>query len=334
MINESSECARIRGRLREYALGTLEVSKTQAVESHLAGCPACAAALDVERQALTMLDGLPVLAPPQGLVEATQRRIRLKASEKPGFEWARNLWAAAAVTCIALVVAAVILPALRPAREAARRSFPQDNLKQFAVVLKMYAEESRDGLYPPLAPYEGMWVPDLRVLYPEFLNDPNILVNPSLYSDLHKDFHETLHREPKDWEKIHRIVAQTFTYTGWVLQNDADVKAFAAIPERVVRDPAIKELKVGDKTFYRMREGIERYLITDINNAAASHQNQAAIPVVFENVATADKQHQPAGCNVSYMDGHVSYIRMGKDFPVNTAVAQAFPAPPLNPPKK
>jgi prepilin-type processing-associated H-X9-DG protein len=67
----------------------------------------------------------------------------------------------------------------------------------------------------------------------------------------------------------------------------------------------------GSNTVYRFREGIERFLITDINNPAASAQAQSSVPVMFDHIAyRADFfNHIPGGSNILYMDGHVSFSK-------------------------
>ena len=50
------------------------------------------------------------------------------------------------VIAIIGILAAILLPAL--ARETARRSSCANNLKQMAIVFKMYANEA-DGKFPP-----------------------------------------------------------------------------------------------------------------------------------------------------------------------------------------
>jgi prepilin-type N-terminal cleavage/methylation domain-containing protein/prepilin-type processing-associated H-X9-DG protein len=78
---------------------------------------------------------------------------------------------------------------------------------------------------------------------------------------------------------------------------------------------------------YRLREGIERFFITDINNPAASTAAQSTIAVMHDAVAedTAHFNHVPGGANVLYMDGHVAYIPWiagnedANPFPVNHA---------------
>ncbi len=64
-------------------------------------------------------------------------------------------------------------------------------------------------------------------------------------------------------------------------------------------------------TLYRLREGIERFLITDINNPAASAMAQSGLPIMGDQLATdaAEFNHIPGGSNVLFLDGHVSFHR-------------------------
>jgi prepilin-type processing-associated H-X9-DG protein len=78
-------------------------------------------------------------------------------------------------------------------------------------------------------------------------------------------------------------------------------------------------------TIYRLREGIERFLITDINNPAASAQAQSEVFVMYDHLSTnvQSYNHIPGGANVLYMDGHVSWSRYpGTDGPVNEISAR------------
>jgi prepilin-type N-terminal cleavage/methylation domain-containing protein/prepilin-type processing-associated H-X9-DG protein len=82
----------------------------------------------------------------------------------------------------------------------------------------------------------------------------------------------------------------------------------------------------------RLKEGIERFLITDINNPAAASRAQSAIPAMMDawgqvngststwHGASSDSavvrfNHLPGGCNVLYFDGHVAFKRLG-EFPI------------------
>ena len=76
-------------------------------------------------------------------------------------------------------------------------------------------------------------------------------------------------------------------------------------------------------TVYRLREGIERFLIADINAPAATAVAQSEVAVMWDSInvrptATSQFNHLPGGCNVLYMDGHVQFDRYpSNEFPVN-----------------
>jgi len=73
----------------------------------------------------------------------------------------------------------------------------------------------------------------------------------------------------------------------------------------------------------RFREGIERFLITDINNPAASAEAQSTIFVIWDIAgAKADLfNHVPGGSNVLFLDGHVEFIKFKDDIPVDLSMA-------------
>ena len=79
-----------------------------------------------------------------------------------------------------------------------------------------------------------------------------------------------------------------------------------------------------NKPMYRLREGIERFLITDINNPASSAQAQSEVAIMWDAIATeaAAFNHIPGGSNVLYMDGHVEFLRYpSEQMPVDIGFA-------------
>jgi prepilin-type N-terminal cleavage/methylation domain-containing protein/prepilin-type processing-associated H-X9-DG protein len=83
----------------------------------------------------------------------------------------------------------------------------------------------------------------------------------------------------------------------------------------------------GGDTLYRLREGIERFLITDINNPAASAKSQSELAVAWDVISSqfanySTFNHIPGGCNVLYMDGHVAFLKYpDQKFPVSKGYA-------------
>src|SRR5512143_925272 len=86
------------------------------------------------------------------------------------------------VIAIIGILAAILLPALARAREAANRASCQNNLKQWGIICKMFAGENK-GMWPAGAKSRVMTSIYLGIdgtsLYPEYWTDPAIAKCPS-----------------------------------------------------------------------------------------------------------------------------------------------------------
>ncbi|HIJ73624.1 MAG TPA: prepilin-type N-terminal cleavage/methylation domain-containing protein [Candidatus Hydrogenedentes bacterium] len=86
------------------------------------------------------------------------------------------------VIAIIGILAAILLPALSRAREAARRASCASNLKQWGLICKMYANEAKRNMWPGMGKTRTHAVQgciDGQELYPEYWTDPNINICPS-----------------------------------------------------------------------------------------------------------------------------------------------------------
>jgi prepilin-type processing-associated H-X9-DG protein len=74
----------------------------------------------------------------------------------------------------------------------------------------------------------------------------------------------------------------------------------------------------------RLRRGIERFTITDINSPASRVASESTVPVMLDTWAANVPllggalrfNHIPGGSNVLYLDGHVGFVKLGSHFPV------------------
>jgi len=272
------------------------------------------------------------------------------------------------VIAIIGILAAILLPALARAREAARRASCANNLKQVGIILKMYANEW-NGKFPPnmwhncdYQDYSVEFVMELCDVYPEYMTDPKILLCPSSlgqdpvlrFDDVRDnedywDGDKVMNSGPNGGEEFFPCEADDsaidYLYLGWlypkqVMRNDAPLMELVAMLGTLFYGQDDASIANGftdsdvaitfegvDLTLYRIREGIERFLITDINNPAATAMAQSEVPVMYDYISTDmtdelnEFPHVPGGCNVLYMDGHVKFLRYPSIWPVNVNMA-------------
>ncbi len=325
------------------------------------------------------------------------------------------------VIAIIGILAAILLPALARAREAARRASCANNLKQWGLIFKMYSNEERSGAFPPVmvdiptVPASNLNMNGIMSyqggsLYPDYWTDPNIAKCPSdsggdrtaaslgIRDDFAQQVRDAATRysqtgDPADKTCLNSLLSMpvSYFYTGWATRSCGQLAKIIASKYRIVawargnvpnsvypatevcgfqttgfsgwipRDfpgelgasgmmwPEGSAAWVMDEngdplpdTYPVLKEGVERFFITDINNPAAGAQAQSSIAVMFDSFGVNDDNalgtgswdfgwtmpdeksgimrfnHVPGGCNILYMDGHVEFKKYGREYPIGT----------------
>ncbi len=301
------------------------------------------------------------------------------------------------VIAIIGILAAILLPALARAREAARRASCQSNLKQWGLVFKMYANESRGEKYPPIQHLEpkhlgAYMTPLVGAIYPEYLTDVELYVCPSDAGENY-DYLDGVHWAENRYDgqpvtidvrpawNAWFILAESYLYFGFLYDRLDDIPEYQEPASTFI--PLVEAMDVevnfppnqnvpsqflwhwltlltssdliyhylnnvnvygameslekdttgtlleghgngGGNIIYRLREGIERFTISDINNPSAGARAQSGIWIMLDKLSSnvEDFSHVPGGCNVLYLDGHADFMRYpNKKAPVMPGVA-------------
>ncbi len=184
--------------------------------------------------------------------------------------------------------------------------------------------------FPPLAPYEGVWMFDVAEKGIEHYNSVTAcsFINPKLSKAEKRMFRikELVETEPVDWEAVTRLAAENFTYLGWVVRNESDISALKeALTDRAEVDLSA-DLRTPHGVLYRLREGVERQFVSDVNVHDALEKARSEIPVMFECL-NAEAGHPCDAMHVLYLDGRIERIPFGQRFPATQTFVDAFPPP-------
>lgn len=190
-----------------------------------------------------------------------------------------------------------------------------NNMKQLGLTFKIFANEIKGEVFPHLSREPGRlmfaWEGDGHalegdgVLSAEFLSDLSVAGCPGS---------GPVASPPDDTD---------FAYLGYLMRNDEDMRRFAEAYENwAAKDDGKGAWFTDDKPrspdegIVRVREGIERFLITDINNPAGAALAQSQIPTLIEWPDRHAVAGGEQGGNVLFMDGHVEFMTYPGEWPM------------------
>lgn len=241
---------------------------------------------------------------------------------------------------LAVFLAVAILYIAVPAALRARANFKcEQTLRQLHTALKNYAQNtSNRDWYPPLSPVPGrlVFVPPLDSKNPASKNASAQINNDTEYWYL--GWMITNERSGLEWIEQYRahapnvdaIPAQNGVWpefeddlaarqrkleTNW-LKTHPDGK-----PQPNVKDfwPIAHPFWEERRFYCPARQGMERFLITEIGNPNSSSQLQSRLPIVIER----PERHGDGG-HVLYMDDHVEFVPYPGKFPMTPAFIEGL----------
>ena len=233
----------------------------------------------------------------------------------------------------------------------------------------MLAHRSDRWSIPPSycsVPNTSCVVFDGPAIFPEYLSEPNVMVCPS-DADGQRQSDVWMHGPGNTFDPC-GIEAVSYIYTGWIItpkdyllasgggENAANPIVGQDISAAFVRgildlmqtlhalvlaeghnnyddDFTFTHEERKQVTLYRIREGAERFLITDINNPGATARAQSEVVVLQDAVSTRPNvtaswgtnysffNHIPGGGNALYMDGHAAFLRYPTTHPISRSWA-------------
>lgn len=265
------------------------------------------------------------------------------------------------VISIIMILAGMLLPALARARESARRISCANNLRQLGLCFKMYANEAKGERFPSVQLFMGPNCDQKNTgvlmfaglpMYPEYMTDARLLVCPSDANGM-TEFEGPRWRRPDGTGGTYQngsfnpclFDSLSYIYMPWAIKSpwlvetatqDLSPLFLNKLQDIFVNQPAqaldadwafVDDTGV-ERNVMRLRDGIERFFVEDINNPSKTSIAQSQLPVMFDKVSTDVQEfnHVPSGGNVLYMDGHVEFVKFPGLYPCSRAWAELLGA--------
>lgn len=167
---------------------------------------------------------------------------------------------------------------------------------------KMFANESQGEVWPLLSNAPGKLMMESSQVYPEYVKAPEIFTCPGREITDPAPFFDDDH----------------YVYLGYLLNTNQDVQEFATAYQQVIASGGDFSANLPVASSYgtqllRLREGMARFLITDINAPVPPEAGERNIVVAFE---WPENHIWNSGGHVLYMDGHTEWVEYPGEFPM------------------
>jgi prepilin-type N-terminal cleavage/methylation domain-containing protein/prepilin-type processing-associated H-X9-DG protein len=207
-------------------------------------------------------------------------------------------------------------------------------------------------------------------MVPEYITNLNMVWCPSYSEGEPVEWYDKARGNNDGIVQPDELTTEPFHYTGWLLVDDANILGPLAESESSESDGSLAESEYANTpwgelaqanvetngaasdrdftvsaayagtqahdgdTIYRLREGVERFIVTDADDETVLTRTRTQIPIMWDHI-TAEMENPPhmpgRGINTLYLDGHVAFRRFpqltissGQGFPTTNTSARIF----------
>ena len=231
-------------------------------------------------------------------------------------------------------------------RDTQRTRALEEQMSHMARAMRAHADQVPRELYPPVSSQPGILFMDAAMLFPEYLDDPAVVVSPRHPNarGLRRQLAAATVDGHANPAVIEQVGAESFYYLGYTVPYEITGMAWAEAYREAVQshtDESIMEAyaitvqfpedytgprtppdlpewggwfgsgpgSAGNDQIHRLRLGIERFLISDgaVSGPRASAQERSSIPLLIERPTQIG-----APIHVAYFDGHVRRVPHGQ----------------------
>lgn len=245
------------------------------------------------------------------------------------------------VIAIIAILASMLLPALAAAKSHAKTIACLSNLKQMALGSQLYADDDPAGALTGTDP-QNWGDDDVNWLYPQYVGNLNVFVCPATQNFITNNTVKLDPNNAADAAYIQRLhgnqtyipdLYYTALGTGYLPGHSYDVygdltsrirKTENVVGHYVLSDPGrpnfslmlLKGMVVGPSKIWVFLDNLDRII---------------GAPNPYPDRPTIWSSHGAAGCNVSFADGHVVFIR-ANEWDYDYVIGNDYPAPGNNTP--